>query len=404
MRILIISAITLLLGVWLAQVLREDTGYVLVGMGQWTVEMSFVLFSILAVLSIFAGHYLIRTFSGITHSPKHIKNWRHKTQEKKATKSLSKGLLAQGEGQWHKAERALVSKAEKSQDPIINYLEAAKAATAQGATERADRYLRIAQSAAPKKDISVDLTRIELMLGNKDTDKALTALTELRSRQPKNTRILSLLAETYKQQRNWGKLAQLLPEIEKRHALELDTYLQLEQLTFEELFNAAIDAAKKSKDSKDINQVWALLPKKLQNNNQFIFQYCNALIQLGESSVTETMLRQAIEKEWQPKLVLLYGLLKDVNYSKQLEQAERWLNAHKDDEVLLLTLGRLSAKKQLWGKARSYLETSINLKPKPETYYALATLLEGINEKEKASEYYRQGLTLAAESQQYAAA
>jgi HemY protein len=116
------------------------------------------------------------------------------------------------------------------------------------------------------------------------------------------------------------------------------------------------------------------------------------------------MLRQSIEQEWNPKLVHLYGMLTDVNHSKQLDIAERWLNKHKDDAVLLLTLGRLSSHKQLWGKARNYFEASININPTPEAYYALATLLEKINEKEKATECYRKGLTLASQSQQYAAA
>ena len=39
--------------------------------------------------------------------------------------------------------------------------------------------------------------------------------------------------------------------------------------------------------------------------------------------------------------------------------AERWLPAHRDDAVLLRTLGRLCERAGLWGKAQSYYEASL---------------------------------------------
>ncbi|MDH5544826.1 MAG: tetratricopeptide repeat protein [Gammaproteobacteria bacterium] len=400
MRLIILSALTLAAGVWLAQVLREDTGYVLMGMGHWTVEMSFVLFCLLGFVAIGISYYLLRTLSSIMRGRRIYRKWRVNKLASSASEDLSKGLLAQSEGQWNKAERALVKKAENSKQPVINYLEAAKAATAQGASDRAERYLKLAQTAAPRKDIAIELTRVELLLNKNNTDSALEILQQLRKQKPKSTRVLDLMAQAFKQRGEWDKIIDIIPDIRKHHALDLDSYLALEHETYMGL----IEQAMASKDSQRIRQAWSRLPKQLQQDSELLYAYAQGLIELNESSITEPLLRQAIEKEWQPKLVYLYGLIKDVNLGKQIQHAERWLYGHEKDAVLLLTLARLNIQKQLWGKARSYLDASLGVEPTPETYYVLAQLLERINEGNKANEFYRKGLMLASQTSQYTAA
>ena len=61
----------------------------------------------------------------------------------------------------------------------------------------------------------------------------------------------------------------------------------------------------------------------------------------------------------------------------------------------MLTLGRLSVKNKLWGKARTYLEESIEINPLPEAYRTLATVLEELGEHGAAAVQYQKGLELA---------
>ncbi|MFQ5936992.1 MAG: heme biosynthesis protein HemY, partial [Acidiferrobacterales bacterium] len=78
--------------------------------------------------------------------------------------------------------------------------------------------------------------------------------------------------------------------------------------------------------------------------------------------------------------------------SAQLETAEGWLSTRPDNPSLLLTLGRLSLQNELWGKARSYLESSAQRRPTAQTYRELAALMERLDEPDKALDYYRRGL------------
>jgi len=49
----------------------------------------------------------------------------------------------------------------------------------------------------------------------------------------------------------------------------------------------------------------------------------------------------------------------------------------------------------LWGKARSYLDASIGITPRVDSYRELAELLELLGEDEAAMACYRDGLRLA---------
>ncbi|MFS8608656.1 MAG: heme biosynthesis protein HemY, partial [Gammaproteobacteria bacterium] len=49
----------------------------------------------------------------------------------------------------------------------------------------------------------------------------------------------------------------------------------------------------------------------------------------------------------------------------------------------------------LWGKARSYLESSIAIEPAPEAYALYGTLLDRLGENEQAALAFRSGLALA---------
>jgi HemY protein len=58
-------------------------------------------------------------------------------------------------------------------------------------------------------------------------------------------------------------------------------------------------------------------------------------------------------------------------------------------------LGKISLRNELWGKARSYLEASIDLEPTAEAYRLLGALLERLDDPEGAALCYRKGIEVA---------
>ncbi len=120
-----------------------------------------------------------------------------------------------------------------------------------------------------------------------------------------------------------------------------------------------------------------------------------ALQGLGRGEEAEKELRAALKKSWHRAPVLAYGEVRGADGAKQLKQAETWLKTYPEDGALLLTAARLCMAIELWGKARSYLESSLALAPVPDAYALYGRLLTELGEGERAGLAFRSGLALA---------
>ena len=125
-----------------------------------------------------------------------------------------------------------------------------------------------------------------------------------------------------------------------------------------------------------------------------VAERARALAGAGKGDEAERELRRALKRDWHTALVESYGEIRGADPAKQLKQAETWLKAHPGDAALLLTAARLSLANELWGKARSYLEASLALAPKPGAYALYGRLLAQLGEDEGALAAFREGLTL----------
>ncbi len=160
-------------------------------------------------------------------------------------------------------------------------------------------------------------------------------------------------------------------------------------------YQAALVEIEKCADLSSLQNTWFGLSGKLRRDALLILRYAQILVKCGAHDMAEVIVRKNIDKNFPANLVHYYALIHSARTDKQLTCAERWLPQHKDDAVLLLTCGRLALQNELWGKARSYLQTSIAIAPQPETYLELAKLTEKLGDEKLAREYYRKGLELS---------
>ena len=101
-----------------------------------------------------------------------------------------------------------------------------------------------------------------------------------------------------------------------------------------------------------------------------------------------------MKRDWHPALVQSYGEVRGADPAKQLKQVETWLKSYPDDAALLLAAARLSMANELWGKARSYLESSLALAPTADAYALYGRLLTQLGEDDRALLAFRSGLRL----------
>ena len=115
----------------------------------------------------------------------------------------------------------------------------------------------------------------------------------------------------------------------------------------------------------------------------------------GEHEAAESALRDCINKQWNESAVLTYGELETEDPFKTLDRAEAWLTSHGEDPALLFACAQLATRAELYGKARSFLETSIAIRPRLEAYQLLASLMEQLGEHERSVKALNDALALA---------
>jgi HemY protein len=318
---------------------------------------------------------------------------RQKRLEEKVRLSLSQGLIDYAEGRFEKAEKMLLQQVKYSDNRLLLYISAARAAQQLGAHERRDEYLRKAHIEDPEADIAIGLTKAELQLAHKQNEQALATLTQLNKLTSNHSYVLTLLANTYKHLQDWDNLKNILPSLKKHSHLATERLLSFEIV----VCNGQLTNLAKNLNAELLTNYWKDTPHHLKALPDVVEHYAKQLIKVGAAGEAEQVLRTYLNKNWEQSTIVLYSELDVMVDNKQLEMAESWLNDHQHNAWLLLALGKMCITHSLWGKAKNYLTASISIQPMPENYLTLARLLEEhMEDPAAAQEYYRQGLHLLA--------
>jgi len=380
-------AAALLLGAILASMLMRDTGYVALRFAGYLVEMSAVTFALVVVGAYALVRLLIRAFNA-------RKLWKEQQRARRwerARRSLAQGTLELAEGDWETAENTLTRYARDAEIPAAHFLVAARAADLQGAEQRRDDWLNKAMEFAPTQRAPALIMQAEAHLKHKRFIAAQTALEQLEASGEMNARGLLLLARVYRQTGDWQRLQAIEPKLRKTRGIPA----AIADEAVEQAHLDRLKAAEKSADATQLNAIWKDLPRSITQRPEVVATYARACMACGQADAAEKELRDAINRKWDESLVLLYGDLETEDALGTLERAERWLPDHREDAALLLTCARLSARAELYGKARTYLETSVAIRPRIEAFQLLADFMEQTGERGRALEALQEALGLA---------
>jgi HemY protein len=369
----------------------ENPGYVLIGIGYWSLETSLIVFAVSLIMGFFVFYIFFRFLGWLLRLPGQIKNRGKSIKFNRSQEALIAGLVDSAEGNWEKAEKVLIKHASHSGAPLIHYLTAARAAQSRGAYDKRDEYLKKAADQAPGSDVAIGLTQAELHLSEKQFEQALQTLTRLQSIDPTHASVLKLLHQAYQQAGDWEGIRKLIPSLNNNKVLMEAEIKLLETEAFSKLLKQAAERG----SADEIDSLWSEIPDYIRNMKGVSAIYFAAMIDAGAGAKVEGGLSRALSTTWDQTLVVLFGNVQSIDVARQLETAEQWLPMHPRDAVFLTVLGKLSMKCGDNQKATTYLTKSLSIEPSVPAYQLFGDLLSAQGDKDRASECYKQGLELA---------
>lgn len=397
---LILLLVFMLLGALVFQLMRHDSGYVLLAYGSTTIEMS--VWTALAIVFVLAVvvYVIWRLLQGGRKVTRFISGGRrHSVRAQSQTMAALVDFI---EGNWLVARKKLVKSADKSVNPLVNYLAAARCSYELKDFSGALDLLHKAEKSRESSELAVALTQARMQLGSRRYEQCLATLKRIKRSAPEHPVVLDLLANVYWALDDIEALEELLPSLrqlkvrseEDLRALEIDVYLRQLQL-LEKRHKKQPD---QQSSKAELDDIWTRVPAALQKEPELMAGFAAVLIRLGYDEDAEPMLAKALQKQWREDWVELYGRVEVANAKAQLKTATVWLKQQDPDAALLAALGRICVRNQLWGKAKDYFRESLNMVPAADVYLELGLLLEQLGEPESSAEVYREALHHLAKS------
>ena len=141
---------------------------------------------------------------------------------------------------------------------------------------------------------------------------------------------------------------------------------------------------------------WQSMDKEVKRNEEMTLVYMD---KLQEFSLPEEALAVALaflKKQWSDQVVLKTGFLDAAEPGRLLVQLEQWIKERPSNPALMLSLGRVSLRNKLWGKAREYFESSLRFSKSKalsaEANAELARLMDHLGEHAHSASLYRKAL------------
>lgn len=397
MKLLIWFLTLFVLATGLSLLVEHNTGYALLFIPPWRIELSLNAFVLIFFALLLGGYTLIRGFDWVVLMPIKVRQYRQARRAAVARKQRTEALMAMLEGRYQLAERAIRRTAEAEQDSealCADRLIGAYVSHHCRDYTRRDRYLEQVRETTLGKSLALAMLEAELLYGQFRNREALEALERALSLSPRLTSALKLELKIRQQEKHPARILELTDQLERSEALDPAQAARIRAQA------RLMQLAQESMDATELRRWWQSLSTAEKLHPVLAAKAAKALALAGEDAEAEAIIVTVLEHFWDAALVDAYGLLgqhaRQTDAAIQrLGRAESWLQYHADDHVLLLALGRLCIAGALWGKARTYLEASIAVHPTPVALAELGQLQEQLGDLEAAAASYRRSLALA---------
>ncbi|NUE65713.1 heme biosynthesis HemY N-terminal domain-containing protein [Snodgrassella sp. ESL0253] len=381
--ILFIVAVAVVLGA------KYYSGDVYIVVEQTLVRINLQLFIGIVLLAVVLLNILLRIVMGFVHLPGHWQHWRINHQRHQVETALNHAGLAYFEGRFQfaarEAERVLRNKQGQHSRALALLLAAHSADQMDDITTR-DRYLNDVAKLPQKQQLSRYLLLAQSALAQHNDQQAKNALDAAAKINPNLTRLVKLQLRYDWEQRNAQGVLQQVDKLIRAGALSDSEQLHYRCWAYRQLLTEA-------KDPAELKNSLRLIPVDEQESTLSV-DIVEKYLQLGMYTQALKWVKKYYPRTHDAALLPAFNqanqYLSGKEQQKNMVTADKWLQQHPQDPDLLLLMGELSYQQQLWGKAKSYLEASLQSRNNNVTRLLLAKVLEQSGQSEAAEQQRNQ--------------
>ena len=388
-RLFVFSLLIIVVALWVTFYLGFPAapGYLLIAFRNYTFETSLFTLVVTLVAIYLLFRLLVIIFRWV--NPAKLVRAGIAINEKRKARERSKtmeGMLYLIRGNWQSSYKLLKKSMSDQDATVINYLAAAYAAQKLDDKDSWERCLDQAEREYPAARSTVNSLRAQLLFRSGHLEQCLAVLEKLKKTSLNDAALLLLLKEVYIRLEVWDLLKELLPSLEKNKIVDDEESAKIRMRIFVEELYVCYGEPQTRSDKQEVLrrliQLWKKAPVRYKENEKVVKHYSELMIRLDDKAAASEALEKAIARNWSDVLVIFYGE-HDFSASPQLLLvAESWLMERPANSNLLLSLGRICMRNELWGKAKEYYEASIKITPCAEAYGELSRLLKHLGELE----------------------
>lgn len=366
-----------------AMLASVNDGYVLVVVPPWRVQLSLNLLIVGLILAFVSAYAVLRIIRRTMALPGRVVQYRERRRKEKAGRALRDALRALFEGRFAQSVKFAGAAFSDGENRSMAALVAARAAHAMRDDTRYRIWLGKSAEQEEESRVARLMTEAELAVEGRRFEEAAEHLENLRLAGHRHIAVLRLSLRVASALARWEEVLRTARQLHKHKAMSEDQMRSV-------LRRAHVERMRElAGDAEGLAAYWREIPADELNDRRLVERAVPYLAETGQGALARRTLERLLDAEWDSGLARLYGYCCEGDAVDCLARGEKWLRMYPKDAGLLFALGRLCLNAQLWGKAQSYLEASLNLAPSVETHLALAGLFERLERGDEAQAHYR---------------
>jgi len=364
----------------------NNNGHIIVLISRYRIDLSLVIATLGIVVAFIIAYYILRLIINVNRIPNKVRRWQLANSIRASRKYLNNAGVNYFEGKYISAyNNALksINKEIKCDNKFLALLIALKSASNLADYQKEQQLLIKLDNYSEKKwQLAKLIVTAESLYAKQEYSSCLDYLNQILKLAPRHMPARIFLLKVYLAMKIYDKAFMELTWLTTHKGL---FEYQIESYRLRVLDGLFANIA----DEAELYHFYRKLDKSIQDNGLISKFYFDAQLRLTQYHAAITFIKSIHDKMAGfliDENILL--LAKKITNPKDAEQlltiSESYLPQYKNSYALLLAIGILSATLKVWDRAKTYIESSLMLKPSIDGYVHLSLIAASTENTELA--------------------